>query len=681
MLQQNLELYKKIYDMFDEGSIITDKKGAIITVNRAFTETTGYSFDEVRGKNPNILNSGKHDPAFYIDMWAQIHADGYWEGEIWNRRKNGEIYPEWLKISSVKNNQGEVTHYIGVFSDITTRKKDAENLRLFARVFDSSSEGIMITDTGGNIISVNPAFTSTTGYTKKEIIGKKPNILQSGRQSPEFYIDMWTSIHATGSWEGEIWNRRKDGEVYPEWLSINAVKNEQGQITNYVGVFTDITERKRAEEHLKYLAHYDTLTGLPNRLHFHEKLSEAITAAEQSDQFFIVAVIFLDLDRFKLINDTLGHSVGDRVLKQVAQRLQGCVDGNDLIARLAGDEFTIMLTDIKHRFEVVEVLEKMTKRISEPFILQGQEYFISLSMGISLYPDHGISPEELIKNADSAMYLAKESGNEYKFYSEEIDLANERIVTLKNGLHRAIEQGQLRIYYQPQVDVESKRIVGLEALIRWAHPELGMISPADFIPIAEESGLIIPIGEWMLKEVCRQYGIWKEQGIAPQTVSINLSVRQFRDPDLVQKIKNTLRKTEMDPSCLELEITESISMHNMEEIIGALNAIRELNIKVSVDDFGTGHSSLSYLMQLPVDTLKIDKSFIKNLPSSDNVSIVRAIIDMAHALELKVTAEGVENEEELQFLKEHSCDKVQGYLFSRPVEGSEIEKMLAVQST
>lgn len=680
MLQQNLMLYRKIYDMFDEGSIITDKTGAIISVNKAFTETTGYTYEEVRGQNPNILNSGKHDPSFYIDMWVQIHTDGYWEGEIWNRRKNGEIYPEWLKISSVKNDQGEVTHYIGVFSDITTRKKDAENLRLFARVFDSSSEGIMITDTGGNIVSVNPSFTRTTGYTKEEVLGKKPNILQSGRQSAEFYIDMWTSIHATGAWEGEIWNRRKNGEVYPEWLSIYAVKNEHGQITNYVGVFTDITERKQTEEHLKYLALYDTLTGLPNRLHFNEKLSEAIKAAEQSDRFFIVAVIFLDLDRFKLINDTLGHTVGDRVLKQVAQRLQGCVDENDLVARLAGDEFTIMLTDIRHRFEVIEVLEKITRKISEPFILQGQEYFISLSMGISLYPDHGISPEELIKNADSAMYLAKESGNGYQFYSEEMELANERMITLKNGLHRAIEQEQLRIYYQPQVDIKSNRIVGLEALIRWDHPELGMISPAEFIPIAEESGLIIPIGEWMLKEVCRQYGKWKGHGIAPPTVSINLSVRQFRDPDLVQTIKNTLRQTKMDPSCLELEITESISMHNVEEIIQLLHAIRELKIKVSVDDFGTGHSSLSYLMQLPVDTLKIDKSFIKNLPSSDNVSIVKAIIDMAHALDLTVTAEGVENEEELQFLKEHGCDKVQGYFFSRPVEADEIERMLTQQS-
>lgn len=670
---QLLTIYKKIYDLIDEGVIVTDKKGYIISVNRAFTDTTGYQFEEVADRNPNILNSGKHGPEFYIMMWSSIHETGEWEGEIWNKRKNGEVYPEWLKVTAVRNEKGEITNYLGVFSDISIRKNDEKNLRLFKRMFENTSEGIMITDTQGNILSVNPAFTETTGYSGQEVLGKNPNILNSGRQGKEFYINMWSSIHETGRWEGEIWNRRKNGEIYPEWLSINAVRDEYGNITNYVGIFTDITERKQVEDHFKYLAHYDTLTGLPNRFLFNKELDRAI---DQTEPGQILAVLFLDMDRFKLINDTLGHTAGDRVLKELAKRLKKVVREQDIIARLAGDEFTILLTDLEDYEEVVSVVKRIITAGSEPYILQGKEFFVSISIGISLYPEHGDNNEDLIKNADSAMYRAKKKGNGYQFYNFDMKKTDERIVLLKNGLYRVIEQEELSIYYQPQIDVENRKIIGLEALIRWNHPNLGIVSPDEFIPVAEETGLIVQIGEWMLKEVCLQYQRWKEKGCAPSKISVNLSVRQIQDKNLVDTIRRIVRETKIAPDCLELEITESMSMVNMESILNILESIKSLNVRLSIDDFGTGHSSLSYLARLPVDTLKIDKSFVQNLSDSENVSIVRAIIDMAHALNLQVIAEGVETEEAFQFLQKHGCDMVQGFLFATPLRLEEVEKML-----
>ncbi|WP_134702248.1 EAL domain-containing protein [Ammoniphilus sp. YIM 78166] len=676
MILNRADLYLTVFQNVQEGIVITDKQGSILSVNRAFTLTTGYQEEEVRGKSPSILQSGKQEPSFYVEMWASVYEKGTWQGEIWNRRKNGEIYLEWLMIDTVRNERGEITHYVGIFSDITDRKRTEEKLHLYSRIFENTSEGIIITDTKGTILWVNPAFTLTTGYLPEEAIGRKPSMLSSTQHGTEFYIEMWTTIYEKGSWQGEIWNRRKSGEVYPEWLSINTVRDENGNITNYVGMFSDITERKKSEEHLKFLAHYDVLTELPNRFLFHDRLSQALLQAQRVGRQ--VAVMFLDLDRFKWINDTYGHGVGDQLLQSVAARLKKCVRKSDTVARLGGDEFTVLLSNILEAKDAAKVAEKIFHAFSTPFQLDEQEFFITTSIGISVYPEDGVDLETLIKNADAAMYCAKEIGNTYQFFEPEMKKATTEKILLENSLHKALERGEFMVYYQPQIDVHSRKIMSMEALLRWNHPELGIVSPTQFIPLAEETGLIVPIGEWIIETVCRQNKAWQSQGFQPLKIAVNLSPRQLIDKFLPSTIARILRHSGLDPAYLELEITEGISLNHIDSNIKTINEIRKLGVTVSIDDFGTGYSSLSYLKKYPVDRLKIDRSFVKDIIHDPrNAAIARAIIEMAHGLNLKVIAEGVETEEELKFFVDNQCDAVQGYFFCKPMPVYEVEKKLS----
>lgn len=537
----------------------------------------------------------------------------------------------------------------------------------------------MITDKRGVIVSVNPSFTTLTGYTRVEVIGETPSILNSGRQNTDFYINMWSSIHEKGFWKGEIWNKKKSGEVYPEWLSISTIYDKNQETINYVGVFSDITERKESEEYLKYLANYDTLTDLPNRVLFKARLEVAIENAKRYDKK--VAILFLDLDRFKGINDTLGHNVGDYVLKQVAERLSQNVRKSDTVARLGGDEFTIILPEIKKEDVAISVVNKIFKALTYPFFYKEQELFITTSIGITFYPDDAISIENLLINADSAMYKAKEQGNRFALYTPEINdkLSRDRII--EQGLHKALDRAELTIYYQPQIDLKTKKIIGLEALLRWIHPELGYVSPAEFIPVAEQTGLIVPIGEWVIKEACRKNKDWQEKGYPSITLAVNLSARQFMDSNLVPTIIRILKETKLDPKYLDLEITESISIYNINKIIQILTELKAIGVNVSIDDFGTGHSSLSYLKSFPITHLKIDKSFVDDIVSDkSNLVIIKAIIEMAHGLDLKVIAEGVESKEQLLYLEKLNCNAAQGYIFSRPLPTLEIEKLLAEYS-
>ncbi len=671
-VKEQFELLVEVLNHISEGVAITDKANHILFVNPAFTEITGYTEDDVKGKNPNILSSGLQDRDFYIHMWEEIREKDYWQGEVVNRHKQGELYPEELTVRAIRDYDGEVNWYVGIFSDLTERNHIEGNKRLYSRVFNSSSEGIMITDKNKVILSVNPAFTNTTGYTAKEAIGRTTSLLHSGAQNEQFYMDMNSAIDKHGNWKGEIWNRRKNGEVYPEWLNIDAIKDDKQVVTNYVGIFNDITDRKKSEDQLKYLAHYDMLTSLPNRMLFYDRLEQAVIRARRREQ--MIAVFFIDLNRFKVINDTLGHSVGDQLLIQVANRLKTSLRECDTVARLGGDEFVILLTDISDSREVITVAQKVTSCFNEAFVHEEHEFFISGSVGISLYPDDGKDLETLIKNADIAMYRAKETKKDYQFYTSEIAELNTLKMQMEGYLRKALINSELIIYYQPQVEIDSGKIVGLEALLRWQHPDKGLLLPAEFISLAEETGLIISVGEWVLRRVCEQMVLWRESDYPQINVSVNLSPYQLMDHAFISILTDAIQCSGIDPGYLTLEITENISMNNIEYILEKVERIKDLGVLISIDDFGTGHSSLSYLKKYQPNTLKIDQSFIRNINlDKHNAVIVKSIIDLALGLELTVIAEGVETEEELEMLKGFRCNIIQGYLIAKPLPIMEVE--------
>ena len=548
--------------------------------------------------------------------------------------------------------------------------------RLSATVFDCSSDAIIVTDPRNAIISVNPAFCEITGFSRAEVIGKDPRMLSSGRQDREFYAHMWKSLQEAGKWSGEVWNRRKDGEVYPEWLSVSTVKNSKGETTHYVGIFSDITERKQAEERVRHLAHYDALTDLPNRILFHDRLQQALIQAQRNREQ--VAVMFIDLDRFKIINDTLGHSIGDLLLQAVAGRLINCIRQGDTVCRQGGDEFVILLPKVHHAEDAALVAQKILDSIIQPFFLDRHELHISASIGISFYPGDGVSLEILMKHADVAMYRAKELGrNNYQFYFSSLNARAFERLALETSLRRAIEHGELDLYYQPLVDAKSGALIGMEALVRWHHHDLGLVLPGQFIPLAEETGLIVQIGEWVLRTACTQAQAWCKQGYGPLRMSVNLSARQFCQSDFAGSVRKIFADTGFDPHCLELEVTESMLMHNIEDNIITLNELKAMGISIAVDDVGTGYSSLSYLKRLPIDTLKIDRSFVGEMTENRNdAAIVEAIISMAQSLSLKVIAEGVENSEQRDFLASQQCDEMQGYLFSYPLPASQFAELL-----
>jgi diguanylate cyclase (GGDEF)-like protein/PAS domain S-box-containing protein len=564
--------------------------------------------------------------------------------------------------------------------DITQQKETEKKLRLSATVFENTVEGVSITDSEFRIVAINKAFSEITGYRSDEVEGKVSHVIQALAEDPEANDAMWTSIREHGQWQGEIWDSRKNGEVYPAWLTISEVKDESGQPTHYVAVFDDITVLKRSQEQLDHLAHHDPLTNLPNRLLFNDRLQHAIHHAHR--QHSQLALLFLDLDRFKNINDSQGHPVGDRLLQEVAQRLSACVREDDTVARLGGDEFTIILDSIYDTESIGRVARKILATLSKPFRLNEDEIYLTTSIGISLYPRDGRDATTLIKNADVAMYRAKEMGrNTFQFYTPELaNNAYERF-SLESSLRRALEQDEFLLHFQPQVDVQTGTLTGAEALVRWEHPKLGLIPPDKFITLAEETGLIVPLGEWILNAACRQHALWREAGYAPIPLAVNLSIGQVNTglPGIVARI---LEQHQMASRYLDIEITESLIMSNAEENVGILHELSERGVSISLDDFGTGYSSLSYLKRFPIDIVKIDKSFVRDLVSDpDDAAIIRAIIAMARSLKLKVTAEGVETADQLAMLRKLRCNVYQGFLFSPPLPARDFERYLARRQT
>jgi len=557
------------------------------------------------------------------------------------------------------------------------RKRTELKLRLAATVFESTLEGIMITDAKTNIISVNEAFCEITGYGTEEIIGCTPAMFESERHSKAFFRQLWDILNKTGQWRGEIWNRRKSGEVFPAWVNISAVPNiADDKIGHYVAVFTEITELKLSEERLNYLAHHGPLTGLPNRLLFQDRLAQGILQAQRGKS--MIAVMFLDLDRFKLINDTLGHPIGDELLVAVAERLRRCARETDTIARLGGAEFAVILSSMTREEDVEHVAQKIIQALSSVFCVGGHEVFVTTSIGITFYPGLNNDRSKLLEQADVAMYHAKKHGrNNYQYYTADMNAAAYERLMLETNLRRALEREEFRLYYQPQIDVQTGVVTGVEALIRWQSPELGLVSPGEFIPLLEETGLIVPVGEWVIETACRQMKEWLDAGYAAMTMAVNLSARQFHQVDLVEKIAQILQELSLPPELLELELTESMVMESVDSAIEILHKLKRMVVKVAIDDFGTGVSSLGYLKHFPIDTLKISHDFVLNLPrDSVDASIASAVINLARNMQLSSVAEGVENSEQMDFLCAQDCERLQGYLFSRPVPAEKIAELL-----
>jgi diguanylate cyclase (GGDEF)-like protein/PAS domain S-box-containing protein len=562
--------------------------------------------------------------------------------------------------------------------EIRVRRAAEGKLKLAATVFEHSLEGIVITDVDNQVVSVNRAFSQITGYASGEIVGRSPNILNSGRHGVEFYQTMWGELHAHGFWQGEIWNRRKNGEIYPEGLSISAVKNEEGALSHYVGVFSDITDRKESENRIRFLAYHDALTQLPNRRLFNDRAEQALARARRSERH--VAVIFLDLDHFKNINDTLGHAMGDEFLRLMAERLRGSLRPEDTLARVGGDEFLALVEEEGGSYDLAAILDRMLKACAEPVTIGEHVLHTTASIGVAVFPDDGADIETLVKNADIAMYRAKEVGrNNYQFY---LPVFNARVVArmaMEHTLRRALADGHFELHYQPQVSAVSGQVVGVEALLRLRDPARGLVMPGEFIALAEETGLIVPIGDWVLREAVRQAMQWYDAGVALR-MSVNVSSKQLQRPGWGRDVQQLLHEAGLPPHLLEIELTESMVMEAGELERDNIEALNRLGLELSLDDFGTGYSSLAYLHRLRVAELKIDRSFVQNLETPDGRMLAEAIVSMARKLGLKTVAEGVETARQTDLLRAMGVDLLQGYYFSVPVPVRELEGLLESQA-
>ncbi|MBK9440362.1 MAG: EAL domain-containing protein [Comamonadaceae bacterium] len=688
MAEQSKRLAASVYENSSEAMVVTDANNIILNVNPAFSALTGYSPAEAIGQTPGLLRSGRHDQAFYARLWTQLQKNGVWSGEVWNRRKNGEVYPEWLSINSVYDDTGALHRRVALFTDITERVRAEADLRIAATAFESQ-EGMTVTNAEGTILRVNQAFTQITGYSAEEVVGRNPRLLHSGRQDPAFYTEMWARIQRCGSWQGDIWNRRKDGEAYYGWLSITAVTGASDQVTHYVGTFTDMTDRKQDAEKIERLAFYDHLTQLPNRRLMLDRLGQAVVNVTRRQRQG--AVMMIDLDNFKALNDTMGHAVGDVLLVEAASRLLACVRAGDSVARPGGDEFVVILEDLGERDQAVlqaEVVgEKILASLGLPYPLdvdsQGTgtgplRYVCTSSIGVALFSDLTVSADELIKRADTAMYQAKAAGrNTLRFFDPDMQAAVQARAALEVDLRRAIKHGQFLLHFQSQVDARGK-IQGAETLVRWQHPVRGLISPTEFIPLAEETGLILPLGQWVLQTACQQLASWANlPATAHLTLAVNVSARQFGLPDFVDLVLSTVRQSGARLDRLKLELTESLLLTNAEDIVGKMTALKSHGVYFSLDDFGTGYSSLSYLKHLPLDQLKIDQSFVRDIVSDpQDAAIAKTIVTLGQNLGMTVIAEGVETIGQRNVLAGLGCLNYQGYFFSRPVPLGVFEALL-----
>ncbi|WP_338584129.1 phosphodiesterase DibA [Pseudomonas sp. MAG733B] len=562
---------------------------------------------------------------------------------------------------------------LGIGARLRERSEDRERLRQAAAVFDCTREGVLVTDREGLIVHVNPAFMQITGYQREEVLGQRPSLFKSGRHSADFYQAMFSTLDSVGEWSGEIWNRRKSGEIYPQWQTIRIIRDDLGQLSHYVAVFSDISAIKNSEQELMHLAHHDPLTDLPNRLLFTDRTEQALASAQIHKRG--CALLMIDLDHFKMINDSLGHTIGDQLLKAVAERLKAMFGPGITLARLGGDEFAVLAESCPQLGQAAALAQRIIEGLKEPFQIDGHQLFINTSIGISLFPGDALSAEQLLRNADSALFKAKSAGrNGYALYTEELTAHAQQRVEIAFELRRALDQQELRVYYQPVHDLQTRRLIGVEALVRWEHPLRGLVSPAEFIPVAERTGLIAEIDAWVMQQACRQMCHWQETGVVLSFVAVNVSSRLFARRELYQQVAQVLCETGLDPACLELEVTESAVMEDPEVALEQMHRLRELGVRLAIDDFGTGYSSLLRLKRLPVQKLKIDQGFVAGLPwDEDDAAIARVIIALAQSMGMQVHAEGIEQIEQAAFLLEHGCHLGQGYWFGRPVPAGQLD--------
>jgi diguanylate cyclase (GGDEF)-like protein/PAS domain S-box-containing protein len=651
--------------------VLFSREGRFVSVNRRAEELLGFDSGTLAGAPSSAVFVSEDDyrvaAASFYPRFAR--GENYSE-ERRLRRRDGSLV--WCHISGTaldmrRPNDGAVW----VIADITERREAEEKLRLSATVLEHMADGVMVVDVHGRIVATNPAFTQITGYTQAEALGQHSSLTRSTRHDETFYGGLWGDLADIGFWRGEIWNTRKNGEVYLEWLTVSAVRDDAGHVAHYVGVFSDITKVKESQDKLDHLAHHDALTALPNRLLFHDRLQHALARASREQEQ--LAVLFIDLDRFKNVNDTLGHHVGDELLKQVARALAGCLRDGDTLARLGGDEFIVLLENVDGEYGARLVADKLVAMFEQPFTVSDYELFVTCSVGISLYPRDGADPNMLVRNADVAMYQAKARGrNGHQFYAASMSGDGVERLRMESLLRRAIEKNEISLAYQPQVEIGSGQLIGVEALVRWHNPELGQVSPVRFIPLAEDIGFISQLGKWVLAEACRQMVRWRQAGLEVPKVAVNLSVRQFERGGIAAMVDDVLRETGLEPHRLQLEVTESVIMNTGDALV-YINDLHRIGVGLAIDDFGTGYSSLAYLKQLPVQTLKIDRSFIKDISTDANdEAIAIAIIQLGKSLNLSVIAEGVESEEQAAFLLRHGCMRAQGFLYSRPVAAAQI---------
>ncbi|MDD4927887.1 MAG: EAL domain-containing protein [Gallionella sp.] len=647
-----------------------DREFRVLRCNKAYQQCAALPLKQIIGQRYYEIFPITHAPA--CDCLQTLE-----NAEAENKEEMIGDTSFRSRAFAIHDAQGIYLYSVHIMEDITERKKAMSKQNIAAIVFEAQ-EGMLVTDANGMILTVNRSFTKITGYLAEEVIGKNPRILSSGRHDKNFYDAMWASLNHLGYWEGEIWNKRKNGEAYPEHLCITAVKDKEGVIKNYVATLTDIIMNRDAAEEIQHLAFYDTLTRLPNRRLLLERLKLAQVSSTRTGHYG--AILFLDLDNFKALNDTLGHDIGDLLLQAVAQRLESCVREGDTVSRLGGDEFVVIINelsdqDLEAAAQSKAVGEKILNELNLPYQLASYEHRSTPSIGVNLFVGHTISIEELLKQSDIAMYQAKKNGrNTLQFFDPAMQESIIRRARMETQLQTALEKRQFQLYYQVQVDSDG-RALGAEVLIRWNHPERGVIHPVQFIPLAEETGQILPIGHWVLDTACAQLALWQQNDLTRHlTLSVNVSARQFHQDNFVGQVRQVLLQHAINPAKLKLEPTESILLENIEEAVETMNALKKLGVQFALDDFGTGFSSLQYLKRLPLNQLKIDQSFVRDLVSGENdQAIVRTIIAMAHGLNLDVIAEGVETKEQLQILQENGCQHFQGYLFGNPVPIEQFE--------
>ena len=589
----------------------------------------------------------------YVGVFRMRHRDGDYR---WLQARGQFIFDE----------QGSLARFIGTVVDITRRRADEDSLRQAAAVFESTQEGVLVTDARQRIVHVNPAFTRITGFAAEEVLGRTPTHFKSGRHDAGFYQQLWQRLSIDGSWSGEIWNRRKDGEVFPMWQRIRAIHDERGALTHYVAVFSDISAIKHSQHELDFLAHHDPLTGLPNRLLFSERIEQALQRARREGRRG--ALLLIDLDHFKIINESLGHNTGDQLLKMIGERLEASFGPGVTLARLGGDEYGVLCDDCAEDELAGQLARQTLDSLKQPFLLDDQRLFVGASIGISLFPDDGDSVEQVMRNADSALFRAKTQGRQtFSFYSQDMTQHALTRVRLESQLRQALEDAQLRVYYQPIHRLADQCMVGVEALVRWQHPERGLVPPGEFIPVAEDSGLIGAIDAWVLEQACAQMVRWQQQGTTLEFVAVNVSSRLFSRGELDRRVARVLRDSGLAPECLELEVTESAVMDNPQRAERLLSHLHGLGIRLAIDDFGTGYSSLARLKRLPVQKLKLDQSFVRGLPQDRaDTAIASTVVMLGQRLGLRVLAEGIESEEQAAYLREIGCGYGQGYWFGRP---------------